>query len=69
MGMERLSILGATNQNLDKACLATMSFGQPKVLHPSSASPFPMSRQRYFDGNNESDHVDFVINGVKNAQR
>lgn len=66
--MERLFTLKATNQNLDKACLTTISFGQPKVLHPSSASPFSMSRQKYFDGNDGSDRVEFIINSVKNTQ-
>lgn len=66
--MERFSTLRATNQNLNKACLTPVSFGQAKVLHPSSASPLPISRQRYFDCKDGSDHVEFIIRSVKNVK-
>lgn len=66
--MEKFSTLRATTQNLNKACLTAMSFEQPKLLHPSSASPLPISRQRYVDGNDGSDRVEFIIISVKNAQ-
>lgn len=66
--MERFSTLRAMNQNFNKVCLTITSFGQAKALHSSSASPLPISRQRYFDGNNGSDNVEFMINTVKNAQ-